>query len=210
MKIKLLALVGASLAVLGASAAGAQIAYTNGGIDGTFSGWTINSGFAVSNSFTLSGTTTITGFTFGGWTFSGDTILTVDWGISTSPDYAISGTAGLTKGSGGINGFGYDVYEYGASIAPVTLGAGTYWFALQNATTSQDNAAYWDINNGPSVAYENTIGNVDGNLQPGSNSDAFTLLSSGVPEPASWAMMLGGFGLVGSAMRRRRTSVSFA
>ena len=33
----------------------------------------------------------------------------------------------------------------------------------------------------------------------------------GVPEPASWAMMLTGFGLVGGAMRaRRRTSVRFA
>ena len=33
----------------------------------------------------------------------------------------------------------------------------------------------------------------------------------GVPEPASWAMMLGGFGLVGGAMRaRRKTSVTFA
>ena len=32
---------------------------------------------------------------------------------------------------------------------------------------------------------------------------------SNAPEPASWALMLGGFGLVGSAMRRRRTAVSF-
>jgi hypothetical protein len=31
----------------------------------------------------------------------------------------------------------------------------------------------------------------------------------GVPEPASWAMMLGGFALVGATMRRR-ASVSFA
>jgi len=32
-----------------------------------------------------------------------------------------------------------------------------------------------------------------------------------VPEPASWAMMLGGFGLVGGAMRsRRKAAVSFA
>ena len=34
--------------------------------------------------------------------------------------------------------------------------------------------------------------------------------TGGVPEPASWAMMLGGFGLVGSAMRRRKTAVTFA
>jgi hypothetical protein len=33
-----------------------------------------------------------------------------------------------------------------------------------------------------------------------------------VPEPATWAMMIGGFGMVGGAMRRRRvsTKVSFA
>lgn len=31
-----------------------------------------------------------------------------------------------------------------------------------------------------------------------------------VPEAATWAMMLGGFGLMGAAMRRRRTSVTFA
>jgi hypothetical protein len=32
--------------------------------------------------------------------------------------------------------------------------------------------------------------------------------TGGVPEPASWALMLGGFGLVGTAMRRR-TTVAF-
>lgn len=31
-----------------------------------------------------------------------------------------------------------------------------------------------------------------------------------VPEPASWAMMVTGFGLAGAAMRRRRTAISFA
>lgn len=34
---------------------------------------------------------------------------------------------------------------------------------------------------------------------------------AGVPEPASWALMIGGFGLVGGAMRRRqRTAMRFA
>lgn len=31
-----------------------------------------------------------------------------------------------------------------------------------------------------------------------------------VPEPASWAMMIGGFALAGAAMRRRRVAASFA
>jgi PEP-CTERM motif-containing protein len=36
-------------------------------------------------------------------------------------------------------------------------------------------------------------------------SGTFTYLSSSVPEPGTWAMMLLGFGAVGFAMRRRRT-----
>jgi hypothetical protein len=41
-----------------------------------------------------------------------------------------------------------------------------------------------------------------------SNGDHYTLqfrsdVEAGVPEPASWALMIGGFGLIGAAMRRR-------
>jgi len=40
---------------------------------------------------------------------------------------------------------------------------------------------------------------------------AWDNLESAVPEPSSWMMMIGGFGVVGGAMRRRqRTNVSFA
>ena len=35
-------------------------------------------------------------------------------------------------------------------------------------------------------------------------------VSGAVPEPASWALMISGFGLVGFAMRRRKSSVAFA
>ena len=39
----------------------------------------------------------------------------------------------------------------------------------------------------------------------------FILASGAVPEPASWALMLGGFGAIGGAMRaRRKTAVTFA
>jgi hypothetical protein len=36
-------------------------------------------------------------------------------------------------------------------------------------------------------------------------SGTFTLLTPSVPEPATWAMMLLGFGVIGASMRRRRT-----
>ena len=41
-------------------------------------------------------------------------------------------------------------------------------------------------------------------------STHLTIRPAAAPEPASWAMMLGGFGLVGGMMRRRRKgAVSF-
>lgn len=36
------------------------------------------------------------------------------------------------------------------------------------------------------------------------------LAAPAVPEPATWAMLIGGFGAVGGTVRRRRTTVSFA
>ena len=209
----MLALMGASLAVLGAATAEAQTVYSNGPIDGTQSAWTVNYGYAVSNSFTLASATTITGFTLGAWSFPGDDFTAVDYGFSTSPNYAITGNAALTSSGAYTNGFGFTVATYTGSITPITLAAGTYWFSLQNATVSNGDPVYWDINNGPSHAYENTIGDVTDVLFPGSNSSAVTLTGSAAspaPEPASWAMMVGGFGLVGGAMRaRRKLAVSF-
>lgn|GEM_PF-2737119 len=47
----------------------------------------------------------------------------------------------------------------------------------------------------------------------GSNKGGFSypsIAAPGVPEPASWAMMIGGLGLVGAMMRRRRSAIAFA
>ena len=65
-----------------------------------------------------------------------------------------------------------------------TVGAGTYNLTFQALNSGGDNAAFID---GVNVA--------------------------AVPEPASWALMIGGFGLVGVAMRRRakpRSTLTFA
>lgn len=47
----------------------------------------------------------------------------------------------------------------------------------------------------------------------GSNADyngGFSYNVAAVPEPATWAMMIGGFGMVGAAMRRRKAQVRVA
>ena len=46
-----------------------------------------------------------------------------------------------------------------------------------------------------------------------SSQNAFewdNIASGAIPEPTTWAMMIGGFGLVGGALRRRKANVSFA
>jgi hypothetical protein len=42
------------------------------------------------------------------------------------------------------------------------------------------------------------------------NGDVVPDAIAAVPEPASWAMMIGGFGLIGGMMRRRSTRISYA
>ena len=49
---------------------------------------------------------------------------------------------------------------------------------------------------------------VDANGAYGGDSTAVTFGITAVPEPAQWALMIGGFGMVGGAMRRRRTLVA--
>jgi len=106
-----------------------------------------------------------------------------------------------------------------------------YNSSVQNATTLVDSVSYSGTTRGISrnrpVDVTGSVGNdqfVDSALgdaygstyAPGTPADlgnpgSFPFAQSpAVPEPATWAMMIAGFGLVGSALRRRVRSASFA
>ena len=75
----------------------------------------------------------------------------------------------------------------------------SFWFIAGLGYNANQNNTYevsWNYTSDQTGALNNTI-----YLQQGTGA---------VPEPASWAMMIGGLALVGSAMRRRATKVSFA
>lgn len=74
----------------------------------------------------------------------------------------------------------------GTSGFSFNLLAGTSYFAVASGFGNTDFGAYVLEINGP------------GAVIPGSGSV--------VPEPASWAMLIAGFGLVGATMRRRRNA----
>ncbi len=86
-----------------------------------------------------------------------------------------------------------------------------YLFLIPNEAAGTD----WGLTfyKGPTNTWATITDDVSGPRAPAGTVDGFAIkiIDSYVPEPATWAMMLGGFGLVGAALRaRRKLSANFA
>jgi hypothetical protein len=80
------------------------------------------------------------------------------------------------------------------SSGPITVGTGNVFRHFSfNLTSNNGIGIQW----GPD-AFNTGIDNVDFSFTPNGGG--------GVPEPATWAMMIAGFGLTGMAIRRRRSA----
>jgi uncharacterized repeat protein (TIGR03803 family) len=146
--------------------------YDNGPINGTIDAWTINFGFVVSDSFTAGQATNVNGMTFGAWLFPGDVLESVEISITSQPNGGIS-YFDQTVSFNGSNCFGNQVgynvcTETSGTFNSPVLQPGTYWVNLQNAVESNGDPVSWDQNNGPSQAYDSSVGTIP--------SESFTLL----------------------------------
>jgi PEP-CTERM motif len=189
--------------VASVTASRGEVLYDEGPVSGGVNAWTINFDYAVADSFTLSQTSIVTGVNFGVWSLPGDTISTVDWAITPAANtFADMGTAAVSTSYLYTNGYGYAVSWDSFSIPGQNLAAGTYWLVLQNAAVTNGDPIYWDENDGLSLAYENTYGQI--------GSESFQVLGTAAPEPSTWAMMLIGFsglGLAGYSRFKKQRAV---
>lgn len=205
----------ATAAALAFSSAKADVVYDNGPINGTINATGISSSQAIGNTFTLAASATITSISFGTWVDAGYSLDSVEWGIADTygvlPSFKM---AAVTTGNVlGIYGTPYgqlEVREATFVTGGTALSAGSYYLWLRNALGSGPNSGgLWDVNNGSSLAYFSVndvfigpVTGVGGSGKTGSNS--FRLISGGaVPEPGTWLLLLGGFGIAGAQCRRR-------
>jgi hypothetical protein len=197
----------------GASSAVGSVLYDNGALNGALGNFNIggNGGqYAISNSFVLNTASTITGIQFGTWTFPGDTISTVDWGITTNPNafsgFLDGGTATVVNGTTSLNSLGWAVGVDQIGTGPISLAAGVYYLVLQNAVAA--NPVYWDETDGLASAWSNALGSLQNyNSQNTTGSESFQILGTNggeIPEPAAWTLMLVGLAGLGAVLRRAR------
>lgn len=101
-------------------------------------------------------------------------------------------------------------FSYGFETSSATLVLATSFIGNGPGCSSTANGFCLFIHNALSASPTITYFNV----APSSGSwiALSTTVTAGpdVPEPASWALMISGFGLVGAAMRRRPTKMAFA
>jgi hypothetical protein len=101
---------------------------------------------------------------------------------------------------------------HGATLVTLTgifilLPAGHYWLGIQNVFTDGSTSTFGETSRSRLLGAELGVdGDPNYRLSPDVGA-AFTLQSN-VPEPASWALMLMGFGLAGAGLRRSTSAAA--
>jgi hypothetical protein len=134
------------------------------------------------------------------WT-TGDHVVDFFAGTGLGSATSLSGSVTIQNVLGGGNNQTVDILLNGAFVGAFTAFDSGYSGAYQTLNFSASGFSVAGPDYGLEFLLDNTI-------PGGGGSIAFVdggrvTLTGGVPEPATWALMIGGFGLAGAALRRR-------
>lgn len=203
-----------SLAAAGPAAHAASL-LTNGDFEaagGSLNGWTATTaGAGDVSALTAADYVPCCGVTGSEPAFSGNHFASYDSGN-------VTGTATLTQGFSTLAGHTYTLnfdlgaFGGGTNTVDVTVQGVTHSFTVSannNADTTlhPETISFTGLGGAQAVAFSVTTGpdNTDALLD---NVTLNTVVSTAVPEPGIWALMIAGFGAAGAALRRRRASVA--
>lgn len=152
-------------------------------------------------------------------------LVNVAFTYSEAGSPVATGTFGYADGLSGVLGYG-DLTSFSVTAGGVTYNLADVlpltdyvYFAYDTSAntfiTAADSCGFAGCGYTPSLSAINSSGSfgffftgapgsfTEYSTAFGSPFDTLTLSTGAVPEPASWAMMIAGFGLVGAALRRR-------
>lgn len=190
------------------------ISFTGGEATAGFPNRTLGYAFTVNSAIQIG--------QLGIWDMDGDGLLgSHQVGIWNSDGSSLLATATIPGGSGTtlIDGFRY------VSVSPFALGPGQYLagaftgsagdavIRFTTATTIPEitlGSTRFDpfVNGGFSGVFSAPTG-TQGNFFDSGYFGMNFRLANGVPEPSTWALLVIGFGLAGSVMRRRKTTFAY-
>jgi hypothetical protein len=154
--------------------------------------------FGTYGQFTLTQTMRISGIQFYGTiTNPGTGLFNLSFGGANQPGIFIF-TQTMTFGSAAGEGW------HGLTDLDLELGPGTYWVGFASGGDAFAAQHYGSAPNplGNESYYTPTGGYTD--VDGANLAWRITSFAPAVPEPATWAMMILGFGLVGTTLRRQR------
>lgn len=127
---------------------------------------------------------------------------------ATTPDFFSVGTFGNQVSYNNVMG------TFGGTPQTASVGFGSNIFAQLNiggttlGFTQYGGPDLFTLNGNTPVFNLGTF-NLS-SITSGAAQIRISAVTAAVPEPATWAMMIGGFGIVGASMRRRKVAVRFA
>jgi len=139
-------------------------------------------------------------------------------GADTTIGYSEAGLASpftewlnLTNTLSGIYSITLDTSSRSVNFTSAYLfdGVNSYALTCQVGCVS-GTSEFWNLDDTLLAAGNYTLWINGTNSSTGSLAGTITITDHGVPEPATWAMMIIGFGAVGFSLRRRRNSLALA